>query len=217
MSDAAVWSKVGVDIQTALGVSLTVSGISKANPAVLSYAAGDTDPSNGDYFLIESTGMGQINNMVVRVSAVDATANTFECDGLDSTSFDTFVSATAKKITFGKSFATMMDFSVTGGDAKYADNSDMHSEMDSEMPVGFTVLKATSNNRFIPTDAALLEAQSASRAKTSRAVLIKFSNGSKVAGNVYVSAPMVPTGNKGAVVQTPVSLSFKGFPSAWAS
>lgn len=215
--DAPVWAKVGVDIQTALGVSLTVSGISKANPAVLSYAAGDTDPANGEYFLIEASGMGQINNMVVRVIGVDTTANTFQCEGLDSTDFDTFVSATAKKITFGKTFATMLDFNMTGGDVKYTDNSDLHSEMDSEEPVGFTTLKATSNNRFIPTDPALLEAQAASRTKGKRAVLIRFSNSSKVAGYASVSAPMVPTGNKGAVVQTPLSLSFKGFPSAWAS
>lgn len=217
MSGTSVWAKVGVDIQSALAASLTVSGISKAAAAVVSYAAGDTDPANGDYFLIEASGMSQINNMVVRVSAVDITANTFACEGLDSTNFDTFVSATAKKITFGKSFATMMDFSVSGGDAKYADNSDLHSEMDSEVQVGFSVLKATSNNRFEPSDAALLEAQSASRAKTPRAVLIRFANGAKVAGYVNVGASLAPTGSKGAIVQTPVSFSFKGFPSAWAS
>lgn len=217
MSDAPVWSKVGIDIQTVLAASLTVSGISKASPAVLSYAAGDTDPSNGDYFLIEASGMSQINNMVVRVSAVDATANTFACEGLDSTNFDTFVSATAKKITFGKSFANMMDLSMSGGETKYTDNSDLHSEMDAEIPVGFTPLKATSNNRFIPSDTALLEAQAASMSKTPRCILIRFANGAKVAGNVYVGASMAPTGGKGNVVQTPLSFSFKGFPSAWSS
>lgn len=212
-----VWSKVGVDIQSALATSLTVSAISKANPAVLSYAAGDTDPANGDYFLIEAVGMSQINNMVVRVSAVDTTANTFACEGLDSTNFDTFVSATAKKITFGKSFATMLDLTPSGGDAKYADDTDMHSEMDTEVPAGFSVLKFASNNRFAPSDVALLEAQSASRSKTTRCILFRFANGSKIAFNAYVSAPMTPAGSKGQVVQTPVSFSVRGFPSAWAS
>lgn len=217
MSEAPVWAKVGVDIQSALAASLTVSGISKANGAVLSYAAGDTDPSNGDYFLIEAVGMSQINNMVVRVSAVDAAANTFVCEGLDSTNFDTFVSATAKKITFGKSFSTMLDLSMSGGEVKYTDDTDMHSEMDSEVPVGFTALKATSNNRFVPNDAALLECQSASRAKSPRAILVRFANGAKVAGYVSVGASLAPTGSKGSTVQTPVAFSFKGFPSAWAS
>lgn len=217
MGGTPVWAKVGVDIQSVLGTSLTVSGISKAAAAVVSYAAGDTDPANGDYFLIEAAGMSQINNMVVRVSAVDPTANTFACEGLDSTNFDTFVSATAKPITYGKSFSTMLDFSMSGGEAKYADDTDVHSEMDTEIPVGFTALKATSNNRFMPTDAALLECQSASRAKSPRAVLIRFANGSKVAGYAYVSAPLVPTGSKGGTVQTPLSFSFRGLPSAWAS
>lgn len=213
----AVWAKVGVDIQSALAASLTVSGISKANPAVLSYGAGDTDPANGDYFLIEATGMGQINNMVVRVANVNTTANTLECEGLDSTNFDTFVSATAKKITFGKSFNTLLDFNMSGGEAKYADDTDLHSEMDSEIQVGFTALKATSTSRFVPSDTALLECQSACRAKSPRAILIRFANGSKVAGYASVGAALVPTGSKGATVQTPLSFSFKGFPSAWSS
>lgn len=213
----AAWAKVGVDIQSVLGTSLTVSGISKASPAVLSYAAGDTDPSNGDYFLIEAAGMGQINNMVVRVSAVDASANTFACEGLDSTLFDTFVSGTAKPITFGKSFGTMMDISASGGEVKMADNSDLHTDQDQEIPVGFSALKFTSNNRFVPTDTALLEAQAASRSKTTRCVLFRFANGSKVAINAYIGAPLTPAGAKGAVVQTPVSFSALGFPASWAS
>lgn len=217
MGGAAVWNKVGVDIQTALGTSLTVSAISKANPAVLSYDTGDTDPANGDYILIEAVGMNQINNMVVRVANVNTTANTFECEGLDSTSFDTFVSATAKKITFGKSFSTMLDLQSSGGDAKFADDSDMHNEMDTEIPAGYSVLKFTSNNRFIPTDTALLECQSAARSKTPRCILVKFSNGSKVAFNSNVAASMAPNGNKGETVKTPVSFSVRGFPSAWAS
>lgn len=215
--DAAVWAKVGVDIQTALAASLTVSGISKANPAVLSYAVGDTDPSNGDYFLIKSSGMGQVNNMVVRVANVNTTANTFECDGLDSTLFDTFVSATAEKITFGKSFATMMDITVSGGEVKMGDNSDLHSDQDVEIPVGFTALKFASNNRFIPTDVALLEAQAASRSKTTRCILFRFSNGTKIAVNANIGAPLTPAGAKGAVVQTPVTFGALGFPASWAS
>lgn len=213
----AIWSKVGVDIQSALAASLTVSGISKASPAVLSYAVGDTDPANGDYFLIEATGMSQINNMVVRVANVNPTSNTFECDGLDSTNFDTFVSATAKKITFGKSFDSLLDISASGGEAKFEDNSDLHSDIDKEIPVGFSAVKFTANSRFEPTDAALLEAQSASRSKTTRCILMRFANGSKIAINGYVSAPLTPAGSKGQKVTTPLAFSAQGFPSSWAT
>jgi hypothetical protein len=212
-----VWSKVGVDIQSAIAASLTVSAISKASPAVLSYGAGDTDPANGEYYLVEATGMDQINNMVVRVANVDTTANTFECESLDSTNFDTFVSATAKKITFGKSFDSLIDITASGGDAKFSDNSDLHSDLDKEIPVGFTAVKFTSNSRFEPTDSALLEAQSASRAKDTRCILMRFSNGTKIAVNAYVSAPLTPTGNKGEKVTTPLAFSAQGFPSVWAS
>jgi hypothetical protein len=217
MSDAT-WSNVGVDIQSAaLGTSLTVSGISKAAAAVVSYAAGDTDPANGDYMLIEATGMRQINNMVVRVSAVDAVNNTFACEGLDSTDFDTFVSATCKPITFGKSFSTLIDITMSGGEAKYGDNSDMHSDMDKEIPVGFSALKITSNSRFTPSDAALLECLDASRSQTPRAIKIRYANGSKFAAYCFVGASMAPGGSKGSVVTTPLAFSAQGFPSSWAT
>lgn|SRR3990167_4223002 len=213
----AIWSKVGVDIESALAASLTVSGISKASPAVLSYGAGDTDPANGEYYLVQATGMQQINNMVVRVANVNTTANTFECESLDSTNFDTFVSATAQKITFGKSFDSLVDITASGGEAKFADNSDIHSEIDKEIPVGFSAVKFTANSRFEPTDSALLEAQSASRAKDTRCILMRFSNSSKIAINAYVSAPLTPAGNKGEKVTTPLAFSAQGFPAFWAS
>lgn len=217
MSGTPVISNVGVDLQSALGVSLTVSGISKANPAVLSYAAGDTDPANGEPFLIEAVGMSQIDNMVVRVANVNTTANTFECEGLDSTNFDTFVSATAKKVTFGKTFNTLIDISFSGGEVKFGDNSDMHHEMDKEIPSGFTPLKIIGSSRFDPADAALIEAQAATRSMTPRCVMIRFKNGTRIAINAYVSAPLTPVGNKGERLTTPIVFSAQGFPSAWAS
>ena len=218
MSGTPVWNKVAVAVQSAvLGTSLTVSAISKANPAVVSYDTGDTDPADGAYYLVEATGMNQIDTMVVRVANVNPTANTFECEGLDSTNFDTLIAATCKPITFGLSMSTMLDITGSGGDAKFADDSDLHDEIDKEIPVGFTALKFTANNRFLPTDTALLALQAASRAKTPLAIRFSFSNGSKIAFYSYISAPLTPSGSKGGTVQTPVAFSALGFPSSWAT
>lgn len=212
-----VLTKVGVDIQSALAASLTVSGISKASPAVLSYAVGDTDPANGDPFLIEATGMSQIDNMIVRVANVNPTANTFECEGLDSTNFDTFVSATAKKITFGKTFDSLMDIKMEGGDSKFTDDSDVHHEIEREIPAGFSAFKITASSRFEPTDVALLEAQSASRSRTTRCIMLRFASGTKLAINGHVSAPLTPVGSKGERIKTNLVFSAQGFPSNWAT
>ena len=76
------WSNVQVAIQSALGTALTVSAISKASPGVVTYTG--TDPSNGDYHLLEVQGMTQINNRVVRVANVNGGSNTYEAEGINT-------------------------------------------------------------------------------------------------------------------------------------
>lgn len=70
----------------------SITGITKANPAVVTYSGSDTF-ANGDRVLISGVvGMTEINNRIVIVANVNAGANTFECSGLDSTGFTTYAS-----------------------------------------------------------------------------------------------------------------------------
>lgn len=70
----------------------TITGVTKANPAVVTYSGTDVI-SNGDKLLVRDVaGMVQINNRVVTVANLDTGANTFECSGLDSSSFTTYAS-----------------------------------------------------------------------------------------------------------------------------
>ena len=41
MSNPIFWTNVGIDVQTALAAAVTVSNITKANPAVVSYTGTD--------------------------------------------------------------------------------------------------------------------------------------------------------------------------------
>lgn len=67
----------------------TASSISKANPAVVTYAGADTY-ANGDRIVITGeTGMVEVNNREFTVANVDAGANTFELSGVDSTGYAT--------------------------------------------------------------------------------------------------------------------------------
>lgn len=77
-------------------LALTITGITQANPAVLTYTG--TDPSNGQEVAISGVGgMTQVNGRNFRVANVNAGANTFELqylDGtdVDSTGFDAYTS-----------------------------------------------------------------------------------------------------------------------------
>lgn len=69
-----------------------ITGITKANPAVVTYAGSDTY-ANGDRVWISGVvGMVEVNNREFTVANVDTGANTFELSGVNSTSYTTYSS-----------------------------------------------------------------------------------------------------------------------------
>lgn len=67
---------------------LTITGITRAVPGVLTYTG--TDPANGDDFDLSGiTGMAELNGKRVRVANVDGGANTFQLTENDGTPIDT--------------------------------------------------------------------------------------------------------------------------------
>lgn len=70
---------------------VTITGITKANPGVVSYTG--ADPSNGDRVIISSvTGMTEVNNRQFVVANVNTGANTFELSGVNTSSYTTYSS-----------------------------------------------------------------------------------------------------------------------------
>lgn len=69
-----------------------ITGITKANPAVVTYSGSDTY-ANGDRIWISGVvGMTQVNDREFTVANVNAGANTFELSGVNSTSYTTYSS-----------------------------------------------------------------------------------------------------------------------------
>ena len=68
------WTNVGVDVQTALAAAVTVTNISKASTAVVTYS-GAVDPTNGDYIALTSNGMSEVGDRVFRIASVNGAAN----------------------------------------------------------------------------------------------------------------------------------------------
>lgn len=69
-----------------------ITGITKANPAVVTYSGSDTY-ANGDRVIISGVlGMTEVNNREFTVANVDTGANTFELSGINSTTYTTYTS-----------------------------------------------------------------------------------------------------------------------------
>ncbi len=78
----------GIVTQTAQNIT----AITKANPAVVTYSGAD-NYANGDRVILSGViGMTQVNNLEFIVANVNAGANTFELQGINSTAYTTYVS-----------------------------------------------------------------------------------------------------------------------------
>lgn len=76
------------DNEALLETAQNITGITQANPGVLTYAG--ADPVNGDWmYLKDIGGMIQLNGKTVKVANVNAGANTFELDEIDGTNIST--------------------------------------------------------------------------------------------------------------------------------
>lgn len=209
-----VWANVGLDIGT-LGTAQAVSGVTKANPGVMTYTG--TDPANGDYLAVFATGMSRIDGRVFRGANLNSAGNTIELEGQDTSTFSTFASGSFQPVTWGTSMATVREVNSSGGDAKTVDDSTIHTDQDRMRVTGVGSHTITLTNKWLLSDPALIELKKASDTMTLRAFRFRFPDGAIIAGLAYVSAPMIPTGSRGANVDTSVTLYVQGPVTAYAS
>ena len=121
MANAKKWSNVAVAMQSVLASAITVTAITKAAEGVVTAT---NTLANGDYVVLSVQGMRQVDDRVFRVKAVSGTG--FTLDGEDTTAFDTFVSGTAQKVTFGTSITTATSLSASGGEFDFIDTTTIH-------------------------------------------------------------------------------------------
>jgi hypothetical protein len=207
------WTNVQVAMQSALGSAKTITGVTKANPAVATSTAHGL--ANGAYVVIAAMGMWQLDTKTVKVANI--TANTFELEGVDSTSFDTFTSGSAQEITFGYTFSSMGDFSTSGGDFEMIDITTIHDVTKKTIPGAASAVECSGNFNWDPADAGQVAMKNASEARVLRAMKIQFSDGSKWVFTGYPGYAGNPTGQAGGKVTSPFKISGFGRPSFYAS
>lgn len=84
----------GVTIERSADVTLTITGITKANPGVVTVSAGTlagANFSNGDKVRFTNvTGMTELRTGIYTIANLNTAADTFEISGVDTTGFGTF-------------------------------------------------------------------------------------------------------------------------------
>ena len=208
------WSGVAVAMQSALAAAKTISGVTKADPAVVTATAHGY--ANGDYVLLVTQGMYQLDGKVVRVAAV--ATDTFQAEGVDSTLFDTFVSGTAQKITFGTTLSSMTSVNASGGDFDFVDTTTIHQNVKTQIPGLANPLSYSFDNLWDMSDAAQLAMKAASDNQGQRAFKFVFGTGGPIMTfSGYVGYAGAPTGSAQDKVVSPAVITAFGTPTYYAS
>lgn len=216
MATARKWSNVAVALQSAAATALTITAISKANPGVVTYTG--TDPSNGDYVLLSVSGMFQLDKRVARVANVNGVANTFELEGINTTSFDTFTSGTCQVITLGTSVVTATTITPSGGEYGFIDTTTIHSNVKTQMPGPAEAIKFDMDHIWDPSDTGLLALKAAYDGQSMLVIKFTIGTGGPVvifAG--YVGAHLLPGGQSQGLVTTKTTFTVFGSPTYYSS
>ena len=135
-------------MESAIGAALTITGITKAAPGVITSTAHGL--ANGDIVLLLIQGMVELNGRLFKV--VSTAANTFSIagidgvTGLDTTLFNTFSSGSAQKVTLGTSITGVQDFQFGGGEIKVTDSTTVNDVVDTQIVVGASADQLKSPN-----------------------------------------------------------------------
>jgi len=220
MAQVRKWSKVAVDMQSALGTSKTITGITKAAPGIVT-SAGHALP-NGTYIVLSVQGMYQLDGRVFRVAATatdtfqleDATGGT----GISTLDFDTFTSGTAQAITFGTSVTTATTVNPSGGDFGFIDTTTIHVNQKSQIPDAANPIAYAMDQQWDITDAGQIALKQASDLQAQRAFRFTFGVGGPImVFTGYVGFSGAPGGQAQGLITTPAIITAFGTPTYYGA
>lgn len=214
MATARKWSNIAIAMESARAAAKTITAITKANPA--SCSSTTHGYSTGDFVVLTVQGMHQLNDRCARVINIDA--NTFTLEGVDSSAFDTFVSGTAEKITFGTSISTATTVSSSGGGFDFIDTTTIHGNAKTQIPGLPAAATFSFDNIWDVSDAGLLAMKTASDSQAKKAFKFTFGTGGQIMTfNGYVGANLLPGGSAQGLVTCTTAITMNGTPCYYAS
>lgn len=214
MADPIVWKNVAVSMQSAIASAKTITGITKANPGVVTSAAHGF--SDGDILYLEVVGMSQLNEKVVRVTS--SATDTFSLEGVDTTDFDTFTSGTAQVVTLGTSITSATNVTASGGDFDFIDTTTIHDNIKKQIPGLPAAISFSMDLVWDATDTGHVAFKAASDVQAKRTFKFQFGTGGKVVYFCgYVGYTGLPGGQAQGLVTTSAVITMNGTPTYYAS
>jgi hypothetical protein len=203
-------------IASAYGSSITITALSNANPAVATATAHGL--SNGDIIEV-SSGWAKLNNRPVRV--VGVTANTFNLEGIDTTSTTAYPAAggtgTVRKVNTFVQLAQILSTATSGGEQQFTTYQFLESDEASEIPTNKSPRRLTLSLADDPTLPGYIEAAKANEDRLQRVIRFSLPNGSVIYYNGYVSVNETPSTTQNELMAVELTLALQGRATRYAA
>ncbi len=172
-----------IDIAKTYDNAKNITGISKAATGVVTSAAHGY--ANGDIVVLAVSGMAELDGQPCRVANV--AANTYELEGIDTSSFGSFTAGTVQRVSAWDRLGNAQSISASQAQANRIEITTLTDTMKQYMFGLQDSPEITASGLFDPNNVAVKNIRTASRGNLPRAVLVTFSNGTKMLFNSYCS------------------------------
>lgn len=214
MATATLWSNVQVAMESARAAAKAISAIAKeAAPATVSAASNGY--SDGDYVVLDVLGMYQVDDRVFRVD--NAAADAFDIEGETTTTYETFSSGNAYKLTLGTTLAVLTSLSASGGGAAFVDVTTIHDNVRKQIPGIAEAATYSFEAIWDVSDAGLVALKAASDARSQKAFKFTFANGQIMLFLGYINCTLLPVGSNQDLVKTNVEITMFGTPTYYSA
>lgn len=205
-----------VHVASGYGSALTVSAVTNANPAVATSTAHGL--ANGDFVEVTS-GWSRLNNKTVRVANV--AVNTFELEGIDTTSTTIYPAAggtgSVRKISGWTQLTQILNSSSNGGDQQFLEYQFLEADAQTRIPTFKSAAGLTFSIGDDPTLAGYSLVSTANDDRLQRSVRVTLSSAAKILYTAYISLNKTPSLTVNELMASDVTLSLLNEPVRYAT
>ncbi len=206
---------VTVALGTTIGSDLTVSAVTNANPAVATSTSHGL--SDGD-IVIFTSGWAKANERVFKVDQQDA--NSFELEGLNSTSTSDYPAGTgtgtANEVSAWTQITQILDVTTSGGEMQFTNYSFLEADYETSIPTQSSPQTISMTIADDPALAGYIALKAAAEARTPYALRIAYPSGAYAYYYGYVSFNETPSFKKNQVQSVNATFNLLNRPTRYA-
>jgi hypothetical protein len=201
---ALVGIGVTTEIQKTLGSALTITGITKANPGVVTSTAHGLLDGTVVVFTV-TAGMVELDGQACRVA--NKTTDTFELEGIDTTDYSTFSAGTCKEVTVWSTLSNATNVSAPEAEPPDISVTTLIDTQEQIEPGLVGAIKGSIDALFNPGLEAMTLVRGYTRARTAAALRVTWASGEEWITNAKWAAGEGFQASQGQAVTSPFSFT----------